>query len=211
MTPDELLTTTRTVRRRLDFDRPVDPALIRECLTIALQAPSASNAQRWHWVVVTDAGLRSQIGDYYQQSVKGYLRSPFSAARIHADDPERSAVQRRVGDSVAYLGDNLGRVPVFVIPCVTVPGGNLSAGSQAGLWGSVMPAAWSFMLAARSRGLGTAWTTLHLGYETEIAKLIGIPSDVRQAVLIPTAHTIGDDFHPAKREPLDAVLHWDAW
>jgi len=211
LTPDQLLTTTRSVRRRLDLTRNVPLELVRECLTIALQAPSGSNAQRWQWVVVTDRAKRAAVGEVYHRSCRSYLASSGAAGRLFADDPQRSQVQRRVGDSVAYLADKMGQVPVLVIPCLRLPGGTFPPGNQAGLWGSLLPAAWSYMLAARVRGLGTAWTTLHLRYEQEVADLLGIPGDVRQGALIPTAYTIGSDFKPAKREPLDAVLHVDGW
>lgn len=210
LTAEELLTTTRAVRKRLDLNRPVDLALVREALTIALQAPSGSNAQGWHFVVVTDPEKRARIGDYYRRAVEAYLASERSAARLHAGDPDRAPVQQRVGDSVAHLGRTMGQVPVHVIPCLRVPSG-LPAGSQAGVWGSLHPAAWSFMLAARARGLGTAWTTLHLQYEREVAELLGLPEDVHQGALIPTAHYLGESFRPAPRQPLDEVLHIDAW
>ena len=209
LSPDELLTTTRTVRRRLDLTRPVPLDLVRECLEVALQAPSGSNRQAWHWMVITDENTRRVIGDYYGQSVASYLNSSASAAALFADDPERSAVQRRVGDSVVYLGEHMGEVPVLVIPCIRAP--RLSSSSQASLWGSLLPAAWSYMLAARARGLGTAWTTLHLRYEKEISELLGMPPDIRQGVLIPTAYYTGDTFKPAPRQPLDGVLHVNSW
>jgi nitroreductase len=211
LSPDELLTTTRTVRKRLDLTRPVPMELIRECLEIAIQAPSGSNRQTWEWLVVTDAGLRRAIGELYGRAVAGYLASSGAAGKLFADDPERSAVQRRVGDSVAYLGEHMGEAPVLVLPCLRVSGGRLPAGSQAGLWGSLLPAAWSYMLAARARGLGTAWTTLHLNFEQETADLLGLPGDVRQGALIPTAYYTGDRFRPAPRQPLDEVLHVDGW
>ena len=209
LTPDELLTTTRSVRKRLDLTRDVPIDLVRECLEVALQAPSGSNRQGWHWMVITDESSRRVIGNYYRQAVASYLKSSGSAAALFADDQERNAVQRRVGDSVAYLGEHMGEVPVLVIPCVRAP--RLSAGSQAGLWGSLLPAAWSYMLAARARGLGTAWTTLHLRHETEISELLGIPTDIRQGALIPTAYYTGDTFRPAPRQPLDDVLHINSW
>jgi nitroreductase len=130
---------------------------------------------------------------------------------LHADDPERGAVQRRVGDSVAYLGAHMGDVPVLVIPCLQVSRGRLSAGNQAGLWGSLLPAAWSYMLAARARGLGAAWTTLHLEYEAEVAEILGLPADVRQGVLIPTAYSMGETFKPAARRAVEEVLHVNQW
>jgi nitroreductase len=209
LNPDELLTTTRTVRKRLDLDRPVPLELIRECIEIALQGPSGSNRQTWHWLVITEAEKRAAVGEYYRRAVEAYLAGPGAAGKLHADDPERGRVQRRVGDSVAYLGERMGQVPVLVIPCLEVR--KLPAGNQAGLWGSILPSAWSYMLAARARGLGTAWTTLHLRYEQEVAELLGLPEQIRQTVLIPTAYSIGTDFRPAPRQPLDEVLHVDGW
>jgi nitroreductase len=209
LTPDELLTTTRTVRRRLDLTRDVPMELIRECLEIALQAPSGSNRQDWQWIVVRDAAQRAALGDVYRRAVHAYLASAGAAGRLYADDPERAPVQQRVGDSVAYLGEHLGEVPVLVVPCLRVR--RLGAGNQAGLWGSILPAAWSFMLAARARGLGTAWTTLHLAHEDEVAAILGLPSDIRTAVLIPTGYFSGETFRPAARRPLDEVLHVDRW
>ncbi|MEU6713357.1 nitroreductase family protein [Nonomuraea sp. NPDC046802] len=209
MTIDELLTTTRSVRKRLDLTRPVPMELVRECLEIALQAPSGGNRQGWHWIVVTDPGLRAQVGDYYRRSVRAYHASGTGAGSLFQDDPVRADTQRRVSDSSAYLGEHMGDVPVQVIACIQASG--LPEGNQAGLWGSLLPAAWSYMLAARARGLGTAWTTLHLAYESEIAELLGIPADVRQGVLIPTAYYTGETFKPAPRQPLDEVLHLDRW
>ena len=211
LTPDELLTTTRCVRKRLDIVRPVRLELVRECVEIALQAPSGSNRQTWHWIVVTDPDVRAQVGELYRRAVHRYLESPGAAGKLYADDPERGRVQRRVGDSVAYLGEHMGRVPVQVIPCLQVTRGRLSAGNQAGLWGSLLPAAWSYMLAARARGLGTAWTTLHLQYEAEVAEILGLPTDVRQGALIPTAYYTGETFRPAPRRSVDEVLHVDRW
>jgi nitroreductase len=208
--PDELLTTTRSVRKRLDLERPVPIELIRECLEVALQAPSGSNQQGWHWMVVTDAQLREQIGEYYRQSFEKYRSSAGYAGRAATGSVERQATQARVAGSADYLAAVMGRVPVHVIACIAA-GEELPAGNQAGLWGSLLPAAWSFQLAARARGLGSAWTTLHLRYEKEIGELLGIPPHVRQGVLLPTAYFTGETFKPAPREPLDTVLHLDRW
>ncbi|MBJ8337842.1 nitroreductase family protein [Antrihabitans sp. YC3-6] len=210
LTPDELLSTTRTVRKRLDLTRDVPIELIKECLQIALQAPSGSNRQAWQWIVVTDAETRARLGQIYRETTEAYLASRASAAKLFADDPERAKVQHRVGDSVAWLGERMGEVPVLVIPCIKA-GTTLPAGNQAGLWGSLLPAAWSYALAARARGLGTAWTTLHLEREAEVAELLGIPPGYHQAALIPTAYYTGETFKPAAREPIDSVLHIDRW
>src|SRR5689334_8410122 len=136
LTIDELLTTTRTVRKRLDLTRPVPPELVRECLEIALQAPSGGNRQHWHWVVVTDADVRARIGELYKRSALTYFASRNSAGSLFADDPERARIQRRVGDSSEYLAEHMGEVPVLVIPCLQAPA--LPEGNQAGLWGSLL-------------------------------------------------------------------------
>ena len=210
LSPDELLTTTRSVRKRLDLDRPVPVELIRDVLNVAVQAPTGGNQQTWHWMVVTDADLRAQIGAYYKESFDEYYNSAARQARNADASAERQATQARVGASSVYLSEVMGKVPVHVIACITA-GADLPATNQAGLWGSLLPAAWSFQLAARARGLGSAWTTLHLKFEKEIAELLGIPPEVRQGVLLPTAYFTGETFKPAPREPLDTVLHLDRW
>jgi nitroreductase len=207
--PDELLTTTRSVRKRLDLTRPVPLELVRESLEVALQAPTGSNQQGWHWMVITDPDLRRGIGDHYHRSHAAYRDAARKAAAAY-DDPDRRAVQERVGDSAQYLADHMGDVPVLVLACIEAAE-ELPAANQAGLWGSLLPAAWSYQIAARARGLGSAWTTLHLQYEREVAELLGIPPHVRQGVLLPTAYYTGETFRPASREPLDRVLHLDRW
>jgi nitroreductase len=208
--PDELLTTTRAVRKRLDFSRPVERAVIEECLEIALQAPTGGNRQSWHWVIVTDAEKKRAIGEWYRQSWYAYNAAGRPSYR--EDDPRR-AQQPRVISSARYLADRMGEVPVMVIPCYEgrVDAAGINNAAIAGLYGSILPAAWSFMLAARARGLGTAWTTLHLAHEDEVAAVLGLPDDVRTAVLIPTAYYTGETFRPAARGPVDDVLHVDNW
>ncbi len=211
LTPDELLTTTRSVRKRLDLTRPVEMELIRECLQLAIQAPTGSNRQNWHFVVVTDAEKRKTIADYYRRSYTRYRNSPASAAALTENTP-RAQVQQRVASSADYLAEHLHEVPVFVIPCFEGRVDGKPSAVQASMWGSILPAVWSFMLAARVRGLGTSWTTLHLAYEREVAEVLGIPYEqITQAALIPVAYTLGTDFKPAPREPLDSILHIDRW
>ncbi|HYZ53891.1 MAG TPA: nitroreductase family protein [Streptosporangiaceae bacterium] len=214
LTPDELLTTTRSVRKRLDLTRPVPMELVRECLRIALQAPSGGNRQPWHWLVITDPETRAGIGELYRRSTEKYLAAQQKAAEaagaLVPGSPE-AEVQRRIRDSAAYLGEHMKDVPVQVIACIEVDQPWRPGQNQAGLWGSLLPAAWSYMLACRSRKLGTAWTTLHLAYEKEAAEILGLPDHVRQGVLIPTAYYTGETFRPAWRRPLDEVLHLDHW
>ncbi|MBO3749900.1 nitroreductase family protein [Streptosporangiaceae bacterium NEAU-GS5] len=193
----EVLTTTRSVRLRLDLTRPVDLEVVRDCVSTALQAPTGGDRQAWRWIVVADAAAREKIGAVY--------RAAFEARYPHADDGTR------LSRSARHLARHLGQVPVLVIPCLHVPGGRLPTGNQAGLWASVLPAAWSYMLAARAAGLATAWTSVHLDAEKEVAGILGLPPEVRQAALIPTAHPLGDRFRPARRRPVDQVLHIDEW
>jgi nitroreductase len=213
LTPDQLLTTTRSVRKRLDFSRPVEPEIIRECLEIALQAPTGSNAQHWHFIVVTDAEKRKALGEINKRAFYIYRKDADAAnAKRYANKPERLQTQKRIVDSSTYLADHMGEVPVLVIPCIRGRLEGAATVGQAGSWGSILPATWSFMLAARARGLGSAWTTLHLMFEQEAAEVLGIPYEkITQAALIPVAYTQGTDFKPAPREPLDTVLHWNGW
>lgn len=212
LSPDELLTTTRAVRRRLDFDRPVELDVVRECVGIALQAPTGSNKQGWHWVVVTEVEQRSRIAELYLSAFNEYQVAATHAGQLFATDADREASQRRVSSSIAYLAHNMHRVPVMLIACVQAPGSAvLPDAAQATMWGSLFPAVWSYMLAARARGLGTAWTDLHLKHEQQIAEILGLPDGIRQGPLIPTAYTLGTDFKPAPRTSLDAVLHVERW
>ena len=200
---DHLLTTTRAVRKRRDLERPVERSVILECLRIAVQAPTGSNAQGWRWVVVTDQEKRTELARLYNEGGAGYLKS---AAANEMDDQTR-----RVYTSALYLTEVLDRVPVHVIPCVRGRVDNAPNILAASMYGSILPAAWNFMLALRSRGLGSAWTTLHLFKEKEAAELLGIPSDVTQVALIPVGYTTGGDFKPARRPPVEDITYWNAW
>lgn len=207
---DKLLTTTRSVRKRLDLDRPVPPELIRECIEVAMQAPTGTNAQNWSFVVVTDEAKRAAIADFYRRGGETMAGSGYPPPLPEGDPREH--VMPKVMESATYLGEVLHRVPVFVIPCVqgrveTVP----MIIAQASTYGSILPAAWSFMLAARARGLGTAWTSIHLFFHDEVSELLGIPPEWTQAALFPVAFYTGDDFKPAHRLPAESLTHWDTW
>jgi nitroreductase len=209
MTPEELLTTTRSVRQRLDLSRPVPRESIAECIDVATQAPTGSNRQGWQWVVVTDAEKRRFIGECYRKAWYAYAAG--TRPTFASEDP-RAERQARVLVSARYLADHMGDVPTLVIACIQGRVEGLASESVAALYGSILPAAWSFMLAARLRGLGTAYTTLHLKYEREVAQLLGIPFDgFTQAALLPVAYYTGDSFRPAARIPLETILHWEKW
>lgn len=210
---DELLSTTRSVRRRFDFDRPVDPAVVDECLGLALQAPTGSNAQGWRFVVVTDEALRGRLGDIYRKGWEIYAGMPMSADRVGDQDPARRATQERVMSSAEYLATNIHRAPVLVVPCITPrPDRRPMPVALASQYASVFPAVWSLMLAARARGLGSCLTTMHLFHEEKAADALGIPfEEVAQVALIPIGHTVGTDFKAAPRVPLDEVVYRDRW
>ncbi|HKZ15299.1 MAG TPA: nitroreductase family protein [Solirubrobacterales bacterium] len=202
---DLLLSTTRSVRKRLDFDRPVEREVLLECLQLAVQAPTASNRQTWRWVVVTDPDLRLTVADYYREAALPYLREALAAA-----DGE-GGQDKRVFDSAMYLAENLEKAPAFVIPCIAEDLDEKDGAGSIVALGSIVQAGWSFQLALRARGLGSTWTTLHLRHAAEVAALLGIPDGVTQVSLIPVAYTKGTDFKPARRPPVTEITHWDRW
>ena len=206
LTPDALLSSTRAVRKRLDFERPVALELIMQCIGLAQQAPTGSNAQGWHFVVVTDPAKKQAIGELYGKAFGKYRSMPTYAGAILTGDEKRDAQQARVAKSADFLSEHMGEAPALVIPCIEGRAGG------AGALGSILPAAWSFMLAARARGLGTCWTTLHLMFEKEAADVLGIPFDtVSQALLTPVAYTKGTDFKPASRPDPATITHVNGW
>ncbi|MCB1748865.1 MAG: nitroreductase family protein [Gammaproteobacteria bacterium] len=209
---DEVLTTTRAVRKRLDFDRPVDFSLIRECLELAVQSPTGSAGQFWHFVMVDDPDKRKALGDLYAKAWPIYAEQPFSIYNLHANDPEMKPIAARAADSAAYLGENMGRAPWLMVPVLNGRYEGATADLAAGLYGSILPAVWSFMLAARERALGTCWTTIHLMFEREAADILGIPyEEYTQVALVPIAYTKGTDFKPAPRKDLDLFIHRNGW
>ncbi|MGW1995128.1 nitroreductase family protein [Embleya sp. NPDC001921] len=210
LSPDELLSTTRAVRFRLDLEREVDRGLIEECVELALQAPNGRNRQRWSFVVVTDPERRQAVADLVWKGLREVPGTPVPAADAARAWANPRSMQR-VMAGAGYLFDHLHEVPVHVIPCIAGRTDAVGVPEQARTWGSVLPAVWSFMLAARARGLGTTWTTPDLFYGPEGARLLGLPADVMPVALIPLAHTIGTDFKRGPRVPSSEVLHWDAW
>ena len=206
---DELLTTTRSVRKRLDFDKPVPREVVMECLELALQAPTGSNAQGWQFVFVDDPEKKRALADIYRSAASPYLDLP---------KPERGDIRDQQIDAVMssakYLNQNFEKAPILMIPCLEGRPDGAPSGRSASYWGSLLPAAWSFMLALRSRGLGSAWTALHLigDGEMKAAEILGIPFDnYAQGGLFPIAYTKGTDFKPAKRLPAQQLSHWNTW
>jgi nitroreductase len=208
LTPDELLTTTRAVRKRLDLERPVSRELIEECIEIALQAPSGSNRQAWQWMPVDDADTKVRIAELYREVFDSYQ----SRSSGYAEDDTRVERKAAVNRSATHLRDHFHEVPVLLAVYQEGRLDQLPLDSHPGFWGSVVPAVWSFMLAARARGLGSVWTTMTCRREAQMAEVLGVPHDAyTQVGVFPVAYTIGTDFKPAPRLDPGSVIHWNRW
>jgi nitroreductase len=213
---DDVLTTTRAVRKRLDLSRPVETEVLVECLRLAMQAPTGSNRQGWEWIFVTDPETRKRVGQVYREKFlinSAANRAADPVAVYGADDVRADGFSKLMG-SVGYLAEVIGDVPVLMIPCLQGRVETTSVNVSAAQWGSIMPAVWSFMLALRERGLGSVWTSAHLKEdgEKQVADILGIPmEDYTQVGLFPIAYTIGTDFSPAKRLPPETVMHINHW
>lgn len=212
LSADEVLTTTRSVRKRLDFDRPVPQELLTECVRVALQAPSGSNRWLMRFVIVTDQGQREALAAVYRKAYEYYRTIPTYIGAVDKGSHEHNVNQQRTAESADYLAENMHRAPALVVACVLGKAENGPSIAKTTLLGSVLPGMWSFMLAARNRGLGTCWTTVMLFREEEAAEVLGIPNDkVTMAALSPVAFTKGTDFRPAMRPAPEEVIHWDRW
>jgi nitroreductase len=188
----------------------VERSVVEECLTLALQAPNGSNRQLWRWILIDDPDLKAKVADIYRGSLDGYAASGVSADKpVVADCTAPEVI--RMSESVMHLREHLEQVPVLVLPLLAGRTDNASIFFQASMWGSVIPAVWSFMLALRSRGLGSAWTTIHLHQEAKMAELLGIPDSFTQVGLFPVAYTIGTEFGPAARRPVREVASWNGF
>lgn len=202
---DKLLTTTRAVRKRLDLERPVQRGVLLDCIDIAQQAPTGGNRMRWHWLVVLDEDKRRELGQIYWDSSEEY----FSTDQPAGDrDPAQT---ERVRSSARYLRDVMGKAPALVIPCAEGIPSEMPLAGQASFFGSIIPSTWSFMLALRSRGLGTCYTTLHLNQQQRAADLLGIPEGYTQIALLPVAYTKGTDFKPVNRPAVEEIVSVDTW
>jgi len=212
LTPDELLTTTRAVRRRLDLSRPVSMDKIEQCIAVAIQAPNAGNRQQLHFVVVTDKEKRQGLAQIYRTCSESYFASTQTAVSSGSGDASKDEAIRRRFESELYLNRHLHEVPIHVIPCIVGRTDGATVAAQAARWGSIFPAVWSFMLAGRSRGLGMTFTTIHLIKEAEAANLLDIPYNaVMQAGLLPVAYAKGSRFGLGLRQSVADVIHWNGW
>lgn len=215
---DHVLNTTRSVRLRLDLEREVPRKLIEECLEIALQAPTGANTQTWRFMVVTDANKKAGIADAYRRGAERYIgdetamtRTGVSANRKFADDDMRSQQIEGVMNSSMHLLERMQDAPALIIPCIESRFEQEDVFTQASMYGSILPATWSLMLALRARRVASAWTTLHLIYEADVRALLGMPENITQAALLPVAYLKGGELHKAKRLPLAEVGYWDTW
>jgi nitroreductase len=204
---DRLLTTTKSVRRRLDLSRPVERDVVLECIRLASYAPNASNAQEWRWIVVDDPELRRQVGACYRR-----VTVPPVTAMLNAKLAAGDEAGARISRSILYLADHMGEVPVLVVPCFHFrPDLSTPLPQISRMFGSTYPAVWSFQLALRSRGLGSVLTTAHTLDEEAMGAVLGIPADWTQTCLIPVAYTDTTDFRPSPRRPVQEAIGWNGW
>ena len=210
LTPDEVLSTTRAVRKRLDFSRPVSRVMIEDCVGLALQAPNGSNMNTWRFIAVDAPDTIARMARIYDDALDDYVRSLGDAVGKNYAGAGVPGFEK-IDGSVQYLRDNMHRVPVLVVPVFAGRPEGAGVFAQASMWGSIIQAGWSFMLALRARGLGSCWTTGHLNREAEMAELLGIPKHHTQAGLFPVAYTLGTDFKPAWRRPVEQVLNWNGF
>jgi nitroreductase len=192
---DALLSTTRSVRRRLDFDRPIDPPLLYQCIDLATQAPMGIGGESWRFLVVTEPERKRAIAELYQDVIEGFE----AAGRLRIKDTQR-ALMARLPDMPALI---------FVYINAPAPGADVAA--QVGFYGSILPVAWSLMLALRSRGLGTTWTSLLASRQAELASLLATPPDSTLTVMFPVAHMKGAVLKATPRQPAREVTFWNAW
>ncbi len=218
---DEVLTTTRAVRRRLNFDKPVERELVEECLRLAQQATMGSNLEDWRFVAVSEPEQKARVAalyrDTWEQTVEIPLRErrPDTVTRLDPgvrSNEEAQARQQRVLKSVKYLVDNLERVPVIMFACSAKPVPDTALGDRAsGYYGSIIPIAWSFMLALRSRGLGSVMATAIVFHSERLSEVLELPEGTHPITMIPVAYTDTLDFKPAPRRPLEEILRWERW
>lgn len=211
LTADEVLTTTRAVRKRIDFDRPVERDVVLECVEIAHQAPTGSNTQGWRWMFVDDPDKKAAIAELYRKNFYPYIGVSEDGENFtEADNTNDQG--NRIRSSAYYMAQRLHEIPLMAIPCHTGRLEGADTFGQASSWGSILPAVWSFLLALRERGIGSSWTTLHLPNEREIADLLGIPYDsYTQVGMFPIGYTLGTDFKLASRVPAEKFVHWNDW
>lgn len=203
LTADELLSTTRSVRHRLDLDRAVELGVVRQCLELAVQAPTGGSVESWRWLLVRSADTRARIADIYREVTAELFE--------HRRATATSESSRRAYAGALALADVLDRVPLLVFPCVERRVAAHEPAALSAFYGSIIPAVWSFQLALRSRGLGSTFTTAHLRAAPAVAAVLGIPDTVTQIAMLPVAYTIGTEFKPATRRPVEEVTYLDTW
>ena len=213
LSADEVLATTRSVRRRLDLEKEVGEDVLRDCLALALQAPTGSLRQDWHFVVSNDRDQCREVGLIYQQVWTAMVTDEYldASAGKQGSAGDQGSWLYMMG-SARHLAETFPDVPAIFVPCISGRLDGVDAMTQAVKWGSVIQAAWSFMLAARNRGLGTCWTTVHLQREEDVAEVLGIPySEVQQVALSPVAYTVGTEFKAGRRKPEESFVHFNGW
>ncbi len=198
---DWALSTTRSVRRRIDWERPIEPEVIEAAIDVATQAPTGVQAESWRFLVLTEPEPKQAVATLYRSAFDRYVSARTQAqAEVAAPRPAQ-----------AQLAERLAEMPALILVCAEgAPASDLTA-LQVGFYGSVLPAAWSLMVALRVRGIGSTWTSLHLLHADETARALGIPDGVTQTVLLPCGYTKDATLRPANRKPATEVAYWNQW
>ena len=202
---DWALRTTRSVRRRLDFERAVEPAVIEECIDVAAQAPTGRSLETWRFVIVTDDETKRALGALYHRAFEETLAGWHVQAEASGEAPPS------LGPGYRELAERLHELPALILVCALGEPDGEDRAQQVAFYGSVLPAAWSLMVALRARGIGSTWTTLHLREAAEVARMLDIPAGVTQTVLLPVAYTKDARLRPAARRPAREITYWNAW
>jgi nitroreductase len=203
----EVVETTRSVRRKIDFERPVEPEVIERCINAAVQAPTGMNQEAWRFLVLTEPEPKERVAELYRSGFDGL------AARFRDQIPPEMRDRKLPNERPTYVGlaENLHRMPALILVCSEGRPDPDNTAMQVAFYGSVLPAAWSLMLALRASGLGATWTTLLVTEEERVAEALGIPPDVTQTILLPVAYTLGAVLKPAKRKGAGEVTYWNRW
>lgn len=194
--------------QRLDVTRPVSRAVLEECLEFALQAPNGANRNEWRWIIVDDRAMVAKVAAEYRAAMDFYQQGQVGKPALTDGVPEGD----KITASAFALADKLHQMPAILIPLMPGRPEGRTVVEQSPMWGSILQAVWSFLLALRERGLGSAWTTVSSRREPEIAQILGIPHDrYTQVGMFPIAYTIGTDFKKGYRKPISEVLTYNSF
>lgn len=191
---DHYLSTARSVRRKIDFERPISRKDLEACVNVAVQAPTGIPGETWRFLIVDDGETKQRVAAVYRDVITELMT-------------ERGLPMKQTQQA---LMDRLPEMPCMVFVCSLGQPMPTHAG-QVAFFGSVLPAAWSLMLAMRVRGIGATWTSVLSARCEQIAEILNIPDDVTQTVMLPCGYTKDATLKPADRLSAADVTYWNSW